>query len=114
MRQAKLRQSAARRSATRRVTVPHAQGVERLSCASGLFETAEPEIMRLTAEIGQAPGLREKAGFAGQMIAAAGNLLECREYCEDNTNCVLCRKLAALRHETAALVLKLAGAPRAA
>jgi hypothetical protein len=98
------------RDAARHNAMPSAGGDSQLTCAAGLFETVEPEIMRLTTAIGQAPSLREKAGFAGQMVAAASELMACPQYDTANLNCVLCRKLSTLRHETAALVLKLAGA----
>ncbi len=110
MKRAKLQPSMAGRNAARHSSMPPAESDSQLTCAAGLFETIEPEIMRLTTAIGQASTLREKAGFAGQMVTAASELLGCPQYDTANLNCVLCRKLSTLRHETAALVLKLAGA----
>lgn len=78
-------------------------------CMSGLFDTAEPEITRLTAAIAEAHGLKAKAEQAGRLTAAVSRLLACEQHSDGNLNCTLCRKLSTLRNETASLVIKMAG-----
>jgi hypothetical protein len=78
----------------------------KLRCPVSLFEACESRIRALSLAINEAEGA-EKAALARELLEENEQLLACKEFDENDNNCVLCRNFATLRHKTASLVVQM-------
>ena len=76
----------------------------KISCQ--IFNKQEPVINKITEEINKASGVKEKAGWAEELLKEVKVLLECPQDDGAKLDCMNCRTICELRSRTANLVLK--------
>lgn len=104
--------SGAKLGAARRTAMPPHEREPKLRCPIALFEQVEPKMRSLTALINATSNVQDKAELARALMEQCETLLRCARFDESDMNCRLCRQFSTLRKKTAALVLKIAQAPR--
>ena len=76
----------------------------RIQCQ--MFNEQEPAIKRITDEINEAHGVKEKASWAEELLKEVKGLLECPQHDGTKLDCMNCRTICELRNRTANLVVK--------
>ena len=76
----------------------------KISCPT--FQKQEPIIEKITNNINDATGVKEKAAFAIELQKEADVLLSCADYDAKKLDCENCHFIANLRKKTANLIIK--------
>lgn len=82
----------------------NAKKIKKIKCA--IFQTKNEVIERVTKAINEAKDVKEKAVIAQKLLNEVEELLTCKHFSREKTECKICHYIAQLRKRTANLVIK--------
>jgi len=78
---------------------------EKLDIGCPIFLQQEIKIEPLTLRINSSRNIEEKAQFAQELAGEVEILLSCKDYNEDDFDCINCQTISTLRKKTVKLIL---------